>query len=372
MPVVTFPPGRPLRRAQSETGDAPPRQDVAFTFELVQLTQAGPPRRGYEPSGDRIRPGVEPARLAVGLDGLRVEPGVVVVAGRERLLHHHRRERTVLGARLVLLVADGVPDLVIHHVLTVGPDVTLEWHRATHPPRLVDEHPGLVVLVDGVEARGLDRDVVTAAFAHGHRRGQRHAEVGLGLHRVVDAGERDLRVVRPTLWIAEGFADHAREGFVSTERIGVESVLHLDRVGERLHGALADLVRRTGHDVPGLGARLGEGPTVRQDPRGQVRVELRHALRRGSYDRGAPRVHGRRALHGSQTLGRDGRRRARAGHGLIEDDPRDDDEDRQRVGTPAVRRHETAEPALLPPLLMLVAVGPHPTRILRQRVALCA
>ena len=47
--------------------------------------------------------------------------------------------RAVLVARLVVLITDGVADLVIDQVLPVGADVTLERHRAANPARLIDE-----------------------------------------------------------------------------------------------------------------------------------------------------------------------------------------------------------------------------------------
>ena len=115
------------------------RQSTAGSFPSPDAARV---RRRY---GDRVRPRVGLAGLAVRLDPFRVEAGVVVVAGGERLLHHHRRQLPVLAARLVALVADGVADLVVDQVLAVGADIALERHRPAHPAGLVDEHPRLAV-----------------------------------------------------------------------------------------------------------------------------------------------------------------------------------------------------------------------------------
>src|ERR1700751_3872841 len=94
---------------------------------------------------DRIRPGIESAGLAVGLDVIGVELGGVVVGRGERLLHHHRRQTTLLVARLVAHVPDRMADFVVAHVLPVGADAAFKRDGSTHPARLVDENPRLPV-----------------------------------------------------------------------------------------------------------------------------------------------------------------------------------------------------------------------------------
>src|SRR3954468_6559179 len=84
--------------------------------------------------GERVRR----ADLAVGghdalvADVDLVELRDVVVGDAERLLHHHRRGRPVLLARLVA-VAERVADLVVDGVLPVGRDVVAERLRAAQP-----------------------------------------------------------------------------------------------------------------------------------------------------------------------------------------------------------------------------------------------
>src|SRR3977135_3979795 len=95
--------------------------------------------------GDRIRPGVEAAGLAVGLDVLGVELRGVVAGCGERLVHHDRRQTTLVFPRLVTHMADGVAALVVEAVLRVRTAVPFEGHGSPHPARLVDKHPRLPV-----------------------------------------------------------------------------------------------------------------------------------------------------------------------------------------------------------------------------------
>src|SRR6478609_11999949 len=174
-----------------------PSQQLPSTTAMTAGTFPSPD--AVLPAGlwDGVRPRVGLAGLPVRLDPFGVETGVVVVAGGERLLHHHRCQLPVLGARLVALVADRVADLVIDQILAVCADITLERHRTAHPAGLVDEHPRLAVGSEGrVEAGRLDGNLVAAALAQGHRRRQRHPEVRVA---AVDPGEGELRVVCPTL-----------------------------------------------------------------------------------------------------------------------------------------------------------------------------
>ena len=171
--------------------------------------------------------------------------------------------------------------------------------------------------------------------------------------------------------IGERLADHPGEAVVAAERRGVDAVLDLDGVGEHLGGALAHLRRGARHDVPGLGAGLGERSAVGQDPGRQVGVELGQPLGRRADDGGADDADGRRALHRTLRLPGFGRGR-RPGERLVQHHGRENDKDGQRVGAPAVGRNEPPEPGLFAPTAAFVPVGPDPPRVTRQRVALGA
>ncbi len=180
----------------------------------------------------------------------------------------------------------------------------------------------------------------------------------------------ELRVVRPALGIGQRFTDHPGKSVVAAERGGVDAVFDLDGVGERLGRALADLRCGARHDVPCLGAGLGERSAFGQDPGGQVRVELCEALRRRSDDLRAGDADGRRTLH--RPLGLLGCGRTGPGDGLVHHDAGQRDQHRQRVGTPAVGGKEVAQPRLLAQAPMFVSIGPGPAGVLGQRVALRA
>src|ERR1700722_1910987 len=87
----------------------------------------------------RRRPRKESAGLPVRLDVLGVELGGIVVGRGESLLHHHRRQTTLLVAGLMAHVPDGMTDLMVDHILPVRADVPFERHGSADPARLVDE-----------------------------------------------------------------------------------------------------------------------------------------------------------------------------------------------------------------------------------------
>ncbi len=84
--------------------------------------------------------------------------------------------------------------------------------------------------------------------------------------RRVDAPERDLGIVGPTLRIGQCLVDHASVRFVSAEAGRVDAVLDLDRVRELAFGSLSDLARRTWYDVP----RSTPPATVNGPPSGRA------------------------------------------------------------------------------------------------------
>ncbi len=160
--------------------------------------------------------------------------------------------------------------------------------------------------------------------------------------------KRELRVVHPALRIAQCLGDHPGEALVAAERRGVDAVLHLDGVGERLRGALADLRGGAGNDVPRLGAGLGERAALGQDPGGQVGVEGGQPAWRRADDRRATRPDGRRPLDGVVGFGGGS---DRAGDGLIQHDTG------ENRSAPAARRHASRRSRRSGPARSVCATG---------------
>ena len=261
-------------------------------------------------------------------------------------------------------VADGVADLVVDQVLPVGADVALEGRRAAHPSGRVDEHPRFGVRsVNRVEAGRLDLDLVAAALAHRQRRRQRHPEVGLD-GRVVDSLEGELRVVGPTLRVAQGLGHHPGESLVAAEGRRVDAVLDLDGVGERLGRAHAHLRGGARHDPPGLVTGLGEWSARGKHAGGQVGIEFGQPARRGADDGRPRRPDRRRTLQ--LILGH---RHRGTGHGLVDHDAGQHDQDGQRVRTPPVGGQKPAQRALHAQLTVLFTVGSGPSGVAGQRIA---
>src|SRR5213078_1305471 len=159
-----------------------------------------------------------------------------------------------------VLVAQGVPDLVVDGVLPVPGHVRAVRLRATHPARQVDQHAAEALAVAG----GFELDLEAAGVrpVGGLRRGEAHLE-GRVREAGVHALERDLPVPGPALGRVRQGALHGRgESVVTGVARRVDAVLDLDGVRVQLSGADLRAVARD--DVPLARARLRERDAVRQ------------------------------------------------------------------------------------------------------------
>lgn len=130
-----------------------------------------------------------------------------------------------------------------------------------------------------VVAGRLELDLVSAPFADGHRRGQRHPEIGVVPARIRPPG----RNPNCGLWIQLfGLLSvwlTIRKALVTAVAGGVDAVLDFDGVVD-LRGARADLRFGTGDDVPGLLTGLGERPAVGDYQQVDVELGQGHAAAR--------------------------------------------------------------------------------------------